>query len=31
MNYFMKAMEKILSLNYNEDIDYKLCELLITL
>ncbi len=29
--YFMKAMKKILSLNYNEDIDYNLCELLITL
>jgi len=29
--YFMKAMEKILSLNYYEDIDYKLCEFLITL
>ena len=29
--YFVKAMEKILSLNDNEDIDYKLCELLITL
>ncbi len=29
--FFIKAIEKILSFNDNEDIDYKLCELLITL
>ena len=30
-NYFIQTMKKILSFNDNEDIDYKLCELLITL
>ena len=30
-DYFNKALDKILSFNDNEDIDYKLCELLITL
>ena len=30
-NFFAQAMEKILSYNDNEDIDYKLCELLLTL
>ena len=30
-NFFIKAIEKILSFNDNEDIDYKLCELLLTL
>ena len=29
--FFTQAMDKILSYNDNEDIDYKLCELLITL
>ena len=30
-DYFTKAIDKILSFNDNDDIDYKLCELLITL
>lgn len=30
-DYFIQAMKKILSFNDNEDIDYKLCQLLITL
>ena len=29
--YFTKALDKILTFNDNEDIDYKLCELLLTL
>ena len=29
--YFTKAMDKILTLNNNKNIDYKLCELLLTL
>lgn len=30
-NFFIQAMDKILLYNDNEDIDYKLCELLLTL
>ncbi len=29
--YFTKALDKILSFNNNDDVDYKLCELLLTL
>ena len=30
-NYFCKAIEKILELNMNEDIDYSLCDLIVIL